>query len=304
MENRHLPLRGQLYPSHQLHLVWPSGSNSERTTLCPSFFLFHVPAAPTHHLYFPHSGCSGLGWAGRMGQRLSQAADALCISSSAIQLPESEQFLEVSSAVEPRVGPALPHSLAWTVPLSPAGHLGFAPLLPSPLSQPSSGCWDSSSSVLQGSLSCGYSAFLPSWKASEQLTPLLTSLPLPCHHGSPSAWAALFNSRTLQTPEGTLSFQELSLFCLLHVYQGVVFFFPASLRNWAQLRSEKLPEWILSLWTILLGSPHSASEGWGWKAPPFFLPSRSSTDVLRRTCSSKKSQLPLTQPEWRRGSQN
>ena len=63
MENRQLPLMGQLYPSHQLHLVWPSGSNGERkTALCPSFSLFRVPAAPTPAFLSPIPAAEG--WAG------------------------------------------------------------------------------------------------------------------------------------------------------------------------------------------------------------------------------------------------
>ena len=202
MENCHLTLRGQLYPSHQLHLVWPSGSNSERrTTLCPSFSLIHVPAAPTPHFISPRVGLGRKHGA----EAFSGSWGSLhCLPSYPVTwvraVPPSQPCRGASGGSS-----ALPHPLAWTVPLSPAGLLGFGSLLPSPLSQPSSGCWDSSSSVLQGALSHEYSAFLTSWKASEQLTPLLTSIPLPCHHGSPSAWDALFNSHTLQTPGGMLS---------------------------------------------------------------------------------------------------
>lgn len=110
MENRHLPLGDNFILPISSTWSDPQGSNSRGGYPLPFILLVSRSSCPHPPPLFPPFWLLGLGWAGRTGQRLSQAADALRISCSAIRLPESEQFLEVSSAVEPRVGPALPHS--------------------------------------------------------------------------------------------------------------------------------------------------------------------------------------------------
>ena len=226
MVNRQLPLRGQLYPSQKLHLVWPSGSNSERkTTLCPSFSLFHVPAAPTPHLSSPILAPEG--WAGQeaWGRGFLRQLTLFVFLAQRSSHPSRSRSSKL----------ALPWSLCWVLCTAPSPSVGCAP-------QPSWSPWFCSPPPVpsltasfrplrQPKLSSpGFSipwvqCLLASRKASEQPTPLLASIPLPCYHGSPSARAALFISHTLQTPGGTLSSQELSHFCLLHVYQAVLFFF-------------------------------------------------------------------------------
>lgn len=160
-----------------------------------------------------------------MGQGLSRAADALCVSCSGSSHPGQSSSSKL----------ALPWSLCWVLCTAPSASVGCTP-------QPSWSPWfcspppapslrTSFRPLRQSKLSSpGFSipwaqCLLASRKAGEQPTPLLASIRLPCYLGSPSARAALFISHTLQTPGGTLSSQELSHFCLLHVYQGVVFFF-------------------------------------------------------------------------------